>query len=135
MAIFAVFEVVSTKGAGKLVQVPVKNGTVPDIDTFLQEHYLSKNKKFRSACKSSPFLVEGKWDHEFFIKFVADDGHTHFSSMTHAEKNTKQLKEDWAKSLTRAKKDNFEWSLRDAQAIMNSKGWVINDISTTQLDY
>lgn len=135
MAILAVFEVVNMKGEGTLVKVPVVDGNVPDLNLFLQEHYHKKNKKYKTACKSSPFLVEEQGEHEFFIKFVADDSYTHLYKASHATKTEPDLDKDWVLAVHKAKKKGFDWNHGDACLNMKDRGWTLQPLNTVQLDY
>lgn len=73
---------------------------------------------------------------EFYIKFVADDGYTHFAKFTHATKTEKQLRKDWLLSLTQAIKERkVEWQHADVLYNMQSKGWKHEAVNTVQLDY
>lgn len=72
---------------------------------------------------------------EYYIKFVADDGYTHFAKLSHAAKTEKQLEKDWEKSVAQAKKKGIDWSHSDALSLMADKGWKHEGLNTVQLDY
>lgn len=73
---------------------------------------------------------------EYYIKFVADDGYTHFAKFSHPTKTQKQLEEDWSLSIRQAiKARKMEWQHNDILLNMKNKGWKHEALNTVQLDY
>ena len=73
---------------------------------------------------------------EYYIKFVADDGYTHFAKFSHSTKTQKQLEEDWSLSIREAiKARKMEWQHNDILLNMKNKGWRHEALNTVQLDY
>jgi len=73
---------------------------------------------------------------EYYIKFVADDGYTHFAKFSHPTKTQEQLEEDWSLSLQQAIKERtIEWQHTDVLLNMKDMGWKHEALETIQLNY
>ena len=111
--------------------------------THSKEKVLLNEKK--KALKDTLFIdkqccvcggVLPKPPKKYLIKFVADDGYTHFAKFSHPTKTQKQLEKDWSLSLRQAIKERkMEWQHNDILLNMKNKGWDHEALETIQLDY